>query len=297
MGNIRLTKRDLEVLASLGEYGVLDTAMIHQMHFQQVTSRRCQQRLLQYVEHGLCHRTQLRVWYDEDAKGGKIPTIFSLSERGASVIFEATGSAPKRVLRSSPKPETLFHRLDTVRWRVGFDAAFKREQIPAPTWIVEQDMRADLPERVPPNQRSVLFHRYSVNGQPLSCKPDAASLFSIPNKGGALVPLIFYWEIDRSTEGHQQISRQKIRGYTEMLKHRPYVRYWPDCGDPAIRIVFACKRDPRERRESNLAQMFRDTALEPYVRFISMQNCHPAKLLRAYVWRNPAGDKLRIING
>lgn len=296
MAGIQITKRDLLTLADLGEYGVLDTVMIHQLRFQQVSERRCQQRLAQYVDHGFVHKTQLRVWYDDTGNGGKMPTIYSLSERGAAIVFERTGVLPKRILRSAPKPETLFHRLESVRWRIGFDGAFAREQLAVPKWIVEQDMRADMPERVPPNQRSVLYHRYSLNGQPLSCKPDAASLFSIPDRNGELLPLIFYWEIDRSTEGHHQISHQKVRGYTELLRQKPYARYWPDVGEPAMRIIFACKRDPRERRVKNLAETFRETQLEPYVRLISMQDCHPSKLLRQFVWRDARGERLRIIN-
>jgi len=297
MGSIQITARDLQTFADLGEYGVLDTRMIHQLRFPQVTERRCLQRLAQYVEHGLVHKTQLRVWYDESGDGGKMPTIYSLSERGGNVIAERTGELPPRILRSSPKPETLFHRLMIVRWRIAFDQSFVREKLPRPQWIMEQDMRTDLPERVPPNQRSILYHRYSHRGQPVSCKPDAASWFFVPNAKEELIPLIFYWEIDRSTEGHQQISEQKVRGYSELLRQQPYARYWPDAGAPAIRVVFACRRDPRERRVHNLADTFRGTALQPYVRLISMQNCQPSRLLRERVWRNATGDSMRIING
>ncbi|MFK7820081.1 MAG: replication-relaxation family protein [Planctomycetaceae bacterium] len=296
MAGIQIMKRDIRVLQSLGKHGVLDTEMIHRLHFSSVTERRCLQRISQYLEHGFIYKTSLRVWYDHGEQGGRMPAIYSLSDRGAQLLEELTGERPLRVSRSSPKPETLFHRLTIVRWRLAFDGAFEREGMAEPAWILEQDVRTDLTERVPPNQRSVLFHRFSVNGVPVCCKPDAASLFSITTAEGNDYPFVFYWEIDRSTEGHEQIRTQKIRSYAELLKSQPYLRYWPEAGQPKLRVVFACPRDSRERRIKALARTIQGTALEPYVRFVSLQHCQSSRLLRDDVWRDAAGRKLRILN-
>lgn len=297
MGGIRITDRDLKVFRSLGEYGLLDTALLHRLHFKSVTERRCLQRVEQYLNHDLICRTALQVWYSNARHNGRIPSIYGLTEKGADMLEELNGTRAKRVFRSSPKPATLLHRLQIVRWRLAFDEAFRRESRPVPSWIHEQDVRSDLSNPAPPNQRSILFHRFSSDGLPVCCKPDAACLFTLDMNDGRRVPLIFYWEVDRSTEGHEQIREQKIRGYTELIRSKAFLRYWPEAEAAHVRIVFACNRDPRERRVKALANTISGTAIQRHCRFISYQDCQPHLLLREPVWRNADGEKLRLLNG
>ncbi|MCA9062834.1 MAG: replication-relaxation family protein [Planctomycetaceae bacterium] len=296
MPRIQLTQRDIRVLASLGEYGILDTRLLHRLHFKSVTERRCLQRVEQYVSHGLVCVIALRVWYCSDRESGRIPRIYGLTEKGADAVEGLTGRPPDRVFRSEPTPETLLHRLQIVRWRIAFDDAFRQEGLPVPLWIHEQDTRNDLPPKVPPNQRSVLFHRLGSSGKAVCCKPDAACRFLLPGKNGSEYPFIFYWEIDRSTEGHEQIRSQKIRGYAELLQSHAFLRYWPDLAEPHVRVIFACRKDIRERRIAGLAETFRGTAIEHLVRFIPYQDCAPTKLLRGAVWSDVSGRKRSILH-
>lgn len=295
MAALQMNPRDFGVLSDLGEYGFLDTPMIHALRFRGVTMRRCRQKLAQYLEHDLIVLCPPLVTYSRTGHAEKVPHIYALSERGAELVESHFGLPVKRILRSKPKPETIMHRLELTRLRIAFDGAFRRSELTVPEWILEQDCRDDLPDNVPPNQRSMLFHRFQQDGQIYSCRPDAVCRFALPiGASDDMVPLVFYWEIDRSTEGHKQIRKQKISGHTELIKQQSWVRYWPDLIGATARILYTTRS---EERSEKLATTYRPTSVSRFVRFGELHCVTAAKALLQPIWLDCEGQRRRIWNG
>lgn len=292
---IQLNARDAAVLSDLGEYGFLDTNMIHALQFRTVTVRRCRQRLAQYTEHGLVHQVPPLVTYSRSNNPEKVPNIYALTERGAEFVEHFLDSPVKRILRSRPKPETIMHRLELSRLRINFDAAFQRCELPLPVWIFEQDSRTDLLDNVPPNQRSMLFHRFERDGQIFSCRPDAACRIALPvGPEKTLSPLVFYWEIDRSTEGHKQIRQQKITGHSELIYQQSWVRYWPDLLNVTARVLYTCRSFARAME---LATIYKSSSVNKFMRFADLRKITPANAVREPIWLDCEGQLRRIWNG
>ena len=137
---MELQPRDLAILETVGELGTADTEIIHQLHFPDKTVRACQQRLRKVSDEGLLKSVRL-IAVDGDMRSGSLPTLYFLTEEGAELVERETGRHPRRVTRSSPKPFTLRHRMDTVRARLAIDRATELAKLAAPEWIMEQDTR------------------------------------------------------------------------------------------------------------------------------------------------------------
>src|SRR5207244_13165681 len=134
---LHLQPRDRAVLASLGENGVMDTDMLHTHHFQDVTDRRCRQRLSLYQRDGLTRTARLKLWTSESSQ--RAPTIHCLAERGVEFVLSFNGNRSLRVSKGEPQPATIHHRLQIVRTKLILDATCRANGLAVPQWILEQD--------------------------------------------------------------------------------------------------------------------------------------------------------------
>lgn len=249
-----LMPRCIDTLVDIGDKGCLATDDVHRLHFPTVTERRVRQKLAEWQQDGFIRSTKLVVSTIDDDSGSqktqRIPTVHYLTERGGEAVADATGHFPRRIVRGDLSPHTLLHRLACVKTRLRFDAAAKALHLTT-SWILEQDLRDDVPANTfPPNRRRVLHHQFERREGSCTCQPDMAALL-YPTSGPPL-PLMF--EVDRATESHAQL-RRKLPGYQSLLAKRGYRRYWPAVPLNHIRIVWVF---PTPQRRSNVVASFTD---------------------------------------
>jgi hypothetical protein len=291
---LQLQERDVKLLNEIGQVGLLDTAQIHRRHFEQVSLRRCQQRLREIEASGLTHSVRLNVWYGKEG-GGPIPTIHCLTERGASAIESITGARPKRVLNSDPKPETIHHRLAVVQTRLALDDACRLHGVALPEWFMEQDRREDANPDEPPSRQRVLYHEFTSGGKKFTCQPDAASLMRIPRDANCAsaptTPLVGFWEIDRSTERTAQVMN-KVPGFSALLERREFRRYWPEAEHAPVRVFWVCRS--LQRVESLMAAM-KEKPIAKFFRFTTAEELGAESALTSPIWRTIEGDCRAIL--
>lgn len=291
---LQLQDRDVGLLFEIGEVGSMDTTMIHRRHLPTVSLRRCQQRLQEIQGQGLIHSISLTVWYGKRG-GGRLPTIYCLTERGADAIERIVGVRPQRVLRSDPKPETLHHRLAVVQARLAFDDGCRALGLAMPEWFMEQDRREDAQPNDPPSRQRVLYHEFSAGGKKFTCQPDAACLLWIPRDldrpETGMTALLGFLEADNSTERTGQVVN-KCPGYAALLQRREYRRYWPQAEQAAVRVFWVCRS--RERIES-LSAAFREKPVAQSFRFTTATELTAETALTMPIWRTIDGQCREII--
>jgi hypothetical protein len=308
---LHLEQRDLQLLAEIGELGLLDIELIHARYWPDAkTKRASQKRLKLLTEHGLVKPARLEVTYrtarvprPTDGKdtalkkppksGGRLPTIYCLTEQGAEALEMATGQRPLRVSRSDPKPLTLFHRSEVVRARLAIDDACRLRSLPAPAWIMEQDTHPGMSPNEPLSRRLILQQHFGQGHARVSCRPDASCLLRLPSRSAdrSFDELIAYLELDRSTNKHQ-IEIDKLAGYHCLLKEQAYRRHWPETQRPTVRVLYVC---PSHERVNNLAASFAGQPVAEYVRFAVLDDLVPERALSDAIWQTTGGELRAIL--
>lgn len=305
--SLHLQPRDIAILTELGEYGILDTAVIHRRHWPaDATIRACQQRLKILSDAGLIKRASLIVAYQAGkttAKksgaslvGGSIPTAFWLTQHGADLLERETGHRPRRVSRSDPAAATLLHRIETVEARLAIDDASKNSGLRIPAWIMEQDTYPNVTLSDPLEKRHVLYERFTVGkDQHVSCRPDASCLLHIPRPGHPDVtdPLIIYWEIDRS-KSSPQVERDKAAGYHALVQTKTYAKHWPATAamSPYVRIFYVC---PSTERIAFITTEVRSLAIAKDYRFAVRSDVVTDRVLTEQIWQDIDGKRYSIV--
>jgi Replication-relaxation len=293
---LRLQPRDLQLLNELGETGLLDTATIHRRHFPaDRTGEACLRRLRLYAAHGLTEAIAPAVSFGLP-RGGRLPAIHRLTPRGAAVLQEVTGEAPRRVLTSGPRPETLLHRLGCAKLQLLVRDACAVAGFPAPAWIAEYDAVPGVGPNVPLSERFILCQMYrGADGTRHTCWPDAACLLSIPGRAIGALPephaLILLWEFDRSTETLKQVAR-KLPGYREFLARGDWRRAFPGAVQPTVRVFVVT---PSAARLRHIADALRGHPGSEAVRLAVLGDLTPERFFTAPLFRTVVGDARPIL--
>lgn len=292
---MQLQDRDLLLLTELAEVVVMDTETVHRRFFPEDRSNRaCRRRLRLLAAHGLTRAIPMTVYY-ANQRGGKLPTIHCLAERGAELLSERTGAKPHRILRCDPRPETLQHRLGVARLQLTVNDACAISGLPRPQWILEQDTQPGVPSTSPLSKRFILYETFpAADGKQISCRPDASSLVNIPKQSSQAPTweaLIGYWEYDRSTELLRQVAR-KVPGYHELITKESFKKHWPDKAQPTIRVFFVAQS---EQRLQNVAATIRDQPGAAYFRLTTTTELTPANFFTSPIWRTVQGDRRAIL--
>jgi Replication-relaxation len=293
---LRLQPRDLRLLTELGETGLLDTATLRARHFPaDRTGEACLRRLRLYAAHGLTEAIAPAVSVGLP-RGGRLPAIHRLTPRGAAVLQQVTGEAPRRTLKSGPRPETLLHRLGCAKLQLLVSDACARAAFPAPQWIAEYDAVPGVGPSVPLSERFVLCQRYRMaDGTTHTCWPDAACLLAIPGHAIGATPethaLIVLWKFDRSTETLTQVAR-KLPGYREFLARGDWRRPFPSALHPTVRVFVVTLS--AERLE-HIAAALRGQPGSESVRLAVVGDLTPERFFTAPLFRTVAGDARPIL--
>lgn len=295
---MQLVPRDLQILETVGEYGTVDTAILHQLHFpNDNTGRACQNRLKKMADASLLKAVRL-IASDGGQQSGSLPTLWFLTDTGAELVASETGVYPRRVTRSEPKPFTLRHRLDIVRARIAIDRAAELATIATPHWIMEQDTssRSKAIKGRSPTENRILSDRYydEDNDRTITFRPDAAFHLQVPRpSGNGTKTLLGYVELDRSTEGHLQWQR-KLWGIEAFLADTiGWRKHWPKVIDPAVVVFVLCKS---RQRLANLAETTKPSKAAARIR-LSTYPLDPRTALTSDVWEDCQGQLFTVIKG
>ena len=287
---LRLQSRDLDLLTTLGEVGLLDTLTLHRRFFpQDKTLRSCRRRLQLYADYDLTQQVFVRL--SSTKRNGRLPTIHRLTKKGADILQVETGQRPLRFARSDPPKltHTLLHRLGMAKVQLAVNDACLLKKLPKPEWILEYDPIPSAALTAPLSERFILRHDFPVAAGKVTCWPDAACLLSIPHKGQPL-ELAILWEYDRSTEGHLQLA-DKMPGYESFLSTKAYQRLWPNAR--GVRIFFVVQSKQRLR---NVIETIRESKAAQLVRLAVVSDLTPKRLLTDRIWWTVKGE-LRAILG
>ncbi|MAE68222.1 hypothetical protein CL635_00210 [bacterium] len=138
----------------------------------------------------------------------------------------------------------------------------------------------------------MLYHTFQNGREPITCRPDAASLLRIPKQdSNETVPLLGYWEVDRSTESLNQV-KSKLPGYAMFLKMQAYRRHWPELTQPAVRIFFVCQS---QERMANVIDAITGLPAANAFRFCIQGDLEPKDLLNEPIWLATDGQRRAII--
>lgn len=294
---MHLNDRDLAILADVGEYGCLDTILIHRRHWPPDTGiRACQNRLKKLVEAKLLRPARLTVSQTASTGkliGGRLATAFSLSSVGADLVEQATGRRPARVSKSELAEVTLLHRLRTVYSRVAIEDAAVSLEMRGTHWIMEQDSLPDARPGMPIHERMVLFERFGSGRDSVSCRPDASCLLWIP-RGSEYRPLILYWEVDRSTN-RLSAELEKCAGYQNLMATNRYAIHWPETvgKSSAQRVFYVCNTQTRIK---NIAEKIRDEPVAKAYRFSTHDQLQQTNPVTDKIWSDINGKLYAIWN-
>jgi len=293
---LRLQPRDLLILAQLGELGQATTEQLWRLFWEPGTTiRACQERLKRFADHGLTKSFELDVRF-AGQHAGRQPTLHALTPKGAEVVEQHTGIAPRRVLRKDLKPTTFHHRCEVIETRLVWDEGCQRSGLPDPLWVHEQDCRPDVPDGTAPVDYRVLFHAFGAKGRRVTCRPDAATLTVVPaptpDDPSKTVQLVTWWERDRGTEGLLQI-RRKVPGYEAAFHHRVFRHYgWGELREPVVRVLWVCQD---KLRMKFLRETLASYDVAQYFRFTTRRLLDPKTILTERVWTDVHGRQRSIL--
>lgn len=287
---IRIRSEDVCFLQALGTVGILDTNDAT-IHYPKHKLNSVQNRLRLLASNRLIRATKLLVAFDRPGvvdRGGRIPTLFSLTPYGADLVESMTGVRPPRCLNSDPAPATFLHRQDVARVVSSFSASCQSASLPVPNWVMEQDVWVNGPKKLLPNQRKLLYHRMETINGTVTCHPDMACRLKLPTSEVAL-----FFEVDRSTEGHKQLTEStRMEAYMLLFKSRGYERYWPGFVAKFEFLMWVC---PSQHRIDNLRSSFAFHPLADRMRFALLEPFNKRKdVLQTPIWQNIMGERRQI---
>jgi hypothetical protein len=284
---MRISADDIKCLQDIGLFGMLSSVDVRRC-YAGYKENSVHKRLRLLAENGLVCVAKIRVAFDRSGdadKGGRLPSLYSLTPAGADFVESVTGERPIRVLNSDLAPSTYLHRHEISEAVQIVTRSCAEANLPMPQWVLEQDMWKDAPAQLPPNQRRCLYHAMTVGTRRLICQPDIACLLQLPSS-----PVVLYWEIDRSTEGRKQLREPaKSDAYISLMATHGFQRYWPDVSIQTYQyVIWVC---PTPERLESLRQVFKDHIVAKHMR-LSHRGLFNAEtnVVTAPIWQTIDGE-------
>jgi len=283
-----LMPRDVRILELLGDYGIMPSTMLHERFWRGKGLRACQNRLALLCEHGLL-RSMIPSIQTGRLRGGAVPIVYALTPKGADLVEAETALRPQRLVHQPLSAMTLHHRLDLLRTRLLWDDACTAASCPRPQWFLDSDHNPNASTTASPTQRKLLDDSFKERGQRVVYCPDAVCLTKLPGPHGT-IPLICVWEIDRSTEGHRQLT-EKLPGLALSLRSKVYRKHFPETPVEHFRSMWITRTD---RRLQEIRKPFQSHEVAPVLRFAALRTLQPCFSLYDSVWTDADGLKRSI---
>lgn len=130
---IRLNSRDVEVLSSIAEFGLLSTEQICALHFPSL--HRARKRLLQFFRHQLVNRMERPTCLGEGSKA----RLYTVSRKGGRLLGKPGAKANNS---KSVTPNFAEHLLTINRVRICFlKACQARRDLSLKKWVSDRQMK------------------------------------------------------------------------------------------------------------------------------------------------------------
>ena len=281
-----LHPRTPSILYDISIYGTMNSTRIRQRHLSHLGKRRCEQILADLVDRGLLYVSELTVLQVHNGRPipQRQPRLYSCRPAAVEIVEDAFGIGPTRIFQSQPRADLLWHRFHMSETMLAMDESCIAAAHERPTWLLESDQRSNLPKATPPNQRSVLYHRFEDGDRTISLRPDAAFWLDLPQPTNSVISFLVAFETDLSSEGLRQLTRTKPLAYHFWLQRQEFQRYWNRIPDH-VRI-FWCVPSPRRIASIVKALASHDDILA-ISRFITQEDRDSKNMLTDPVWWHP----------
>lgn len=268
-----LQPRDIETLAYLAQYFILNSRQIRQLAFpDDSTGRIARRRLTKMMEAGYLRKRNMHVVNPAD---GSASPVFHLAKGGREFLaghFDDEAFLHKPLEPS--QPQHLYHYVAVSDTQRLFNAAIANCQEPVlmPRWHNEDEIIN--PEETERSKRHYLRTEFSVAPR-VVCLPDAG--FLLDYKGHRLA---VYLEQDRDTFFHDRVAARKSRGYEQLLAGKRHREHFPETTFDHFYVLFVA---PTKKRAEQLRRSFnkknKGTDAAKIYRFASLDEITPANLL------------------
>lgn len=279
-----ITERDLGVLRAIAHYYVLSRVQLQRLCFPDDASGRITRRRLQtLIDAKLLNRTATPVF--NPAGGSAWPAYFP-ARKGLEYLAELTGEERfLGVASQPPQVHHLLHWLAVSETHLRLDLALAAQSIvQCPSWWNEWD--TVCPTETLPEKRYRIYTL--LQAQPrLICAPDAAFLLQVGEHRK-----VFYLEQDRQTSGVRQVAAGKCGGYAAMLEQQGHLRHFPQATVPGFTVLVIA---PNERRRDALRLAFRDKPAADCLKFASVADLEPTRLLHAAIFYPCQGEPVPLV--
>ena len=144
---LRITVRDMEILAALHTARYLSTTQIEKLFWRESRggngrTKACQERLRLLYEHGLLRRIELPVQRGQQSK----PYVYALDRRGADCLVTELGIEPGEIDWRPCSQEEHFpfmeHLLTTTDFRIALAQACAQAGVTLQAWVDEKELKS-----------------------------------------------------------------------------------------------------------------------------------------------------------
>jgi hypothetical protein len=257
---IRLTERDSKILEAVHAYdGMLGFSQLRRLFF--TGESQAKQRLMMLYQNKYLNRPNKE-------QRRKIPEmIYWLDKRGAEIVASLNSlSVNEFAWRKEPRWFQVDHDLAVNTFRLDMEQACRNDSnIQLQTWIPESEFWS-YPDKV--------SYTYQDRKHKRNIRPDGYFMLSIPENN-----IRYLLEIDRSTEDHPRIYREKILPGLAYLKTEAYLQRF---GHNSGRWLFVTTG---ERRLSNMLRQAKRAKTKGIFYFTTYEKLLPETILHAPIWR------------
>jgi hypothetical protein len=256
---MQLTQRDLRILEAVHAYdGMLGFSQIRRLFF--TGDSQAKHRLMMLYQNKYLNRPNRE-------QRRRIPEmIYWLNKRGAEIVGSLNSlSVNEFAWRKEPRWFQVDHDLAVNNFRLDMEQACKiDEAVNLETWIPESDFWS-YPDKVTYSYQERKLHR--------NIRPDGYFMLSIPKNN-----IRYLLEIDRSTEDHPRIYREKILPGLAYIKTEAYHQRF---GHKSGRWLFVTTG---ERRLSNMLRQAERAKTKGLFYFTTYEKLMPETILHAPIW-------------
>ncbi|QDT38400.1 replication-relaxation family protein [Stratiformator vulcanicus] len=251
-----LQERDIEVLAALARYFLLNSRQIREHCFPDDSSGRItRRRLSKMTRDGYVRKRALQVVGPAD---GAASPVYHLTSTGREFL---AGHFDDEMLLAKPvepsQPQHLFHYVAVAETHRLFDRATKSQEgeVQLTRWVHEDEYLN--PEETDRKKRRML--RTDFDGpRKVFCIPDAAFVISYHDQHA-----VIYLEQDRDTFFHDRVAARKSPGYRLLSEREGHRRHFPETTLAFFFVLFVA---PSRKRADQLRRAFAKKNAEHDVR-------------------------------
>lgn len=240
-----LQPRDIDVLAYLGRYFILNSRQIREYCFaDDTTGRITRRRMSKLAGAGYVRKRNMQVVNPAD---GSATPVYHLAKQGREFLaghFDDEALLYKPVEPS--QPQHLYHYVAVSEThRLVEQAESLHADIAVPKWINEDEcVNPEEPDR---HKRMQLRSSYDQPSK-VVCLPDAAFMIDYQQH-----KLAVYVEQDRDTFFHDRVAARKSPGYRQMSLMHGHRKHFPDS---TIDFFYVLVITPTARRAEQLRNSF-----------------------------------------